>query len=732
MATPATAPTLSSTEKQRAFIRWKRQQDARRLAELQQKLTNVHGSDTRMRRRHPLFFDSDGSTFADAEPSPSLPSPASAALENTGDDTDEDELMRMIMEKERREEAKERAQATALRRKARPLLVPRTDDFYSPVRPADASANAPLPEVSRAPFRVGRVVNERCLRKEQQQANRTSDIASNQAEDDAEEQPRRERVRLQTADDAWDHFVSGMSSDSAAVSPCHPNPSPLSAASQPRTHVFREEISTSRSRPLSHEPPPVAPKPSAQSQPPSTNYSAVSIPTVSYTPPMSPAASGSSRQPQQQSTDRSRMNSSAGNDNPEDRTYAAVREQYRHLYTSPAVFPLWNLVVLVAFFVVVGLTGYYVEDVLTLMSKVSSRASAVSLSLSKAEQQQMHARLEQLQSELHGFRHTASEIETHSLRVFDEVKTHLVRMKSEREKHQDAIAREMNDLRVSMLHMMRDLVEQERALIHARLQQLAAVTADRRGVDTLGRADAQDRVQRVEEGTVHVEPKSSAQVVDVHTSESPASSSATAAAEDAAPTEPAANATRAPPAKRAGLSRGESVLLLSWELLMMLTGMSVLGGFVGIRVRNINRRKRWFDQRRERRVLQAQLARARAERLGEVDDESDDASDATESATDHDDVAVDDMNSERTDDAEGWSDSATESGVETVSLMRLATDRSPMSQDEQRRVRLRASSSDVEDDVDGGKRDESDDGDESLQSPTRQKAEVRLRSCRLG
>ncbi|TYZ65042.1 hypothetical protein PybrP1_004494 [[Pythium] brassicae (nom. inval.)] len=696
-ATTATPTTLSSTEKQREFVRWKRQQDARRRAELQQKhqQTEARGNQTRMRRRQPLFFDSDGSTFADAEPSPSLPSPASAVLENTGDDTDEDELMRMIMEKERREEAKERAQAAALRRKSRPLLAPRTDDFYSPVRPADADGKAPPLDVGRAPFRVGRVVDESRADSRQRQeprANR-SDPSSNQAEEEPRRPRRdpRERVRMRDADEAWDHFVSGTSTtDSAAVSPYH-NPSALgSAASQPRKNIFREEISTSRSRPMSQEDPPMSMEPATQEsadsgrpqqqpQPQSTNYLNVSIPTVSYTPPMSPAASFSRRQQATSGSRQTASDSGAGDESPDDRrrrTHAAAHEQYHDLHASPAAFPLWSLVVFLAACAVIGLGGFFVDDVLDLAGRVSTRAAAISLS--KTEQKQMHSRLEQLQSELLGFRHTASEIETHSLRVFDEVKTHLARMKSEREKHQEAIAREMNDLRASMLHMMSDMVAQERQLIHSRLQQLAATaSAERRGVDSPARA---------------VE-----------------------------------NATKAPAAARSGLSRGESMMLLSWELLMMLTGMSVLGGFVGIRVRNINRRKRWFDQRRERRELQAQLARERAERLGEFDEDeedgSDDGSDATESVYDEDDGAVEDTNSERTDDDQGWSDSATESGVETVSLMRLATDSTPKSQGTRRRVRLRALSTDAEDDGDGENGDESSDEEMRRQSPQRKKAE---------
>lgn len=707
MATPT-----NDDDKQRAFVRWKRQRDrARALRAESEQLAKQPPKQAAMRpRRTPaLFFDRRERLFDDGSDDDGDDDAA------VGADPEEDELMRMIMAKERAEEAKERMA---------------TNDFYSPVRPdveLEGGGGGPA-EGGHAPFRARRVVGARAQQ-------RGDAAASNQRDHEATFRYRRKQQ--QEVEDAWDQVVSGTSSDStAAVSPFQ-KPSP-----QPK-NIFREEISVSRSRSMSRDDPAPAtasaePAPAAaggrsqQQQQSSTNYSNESVPTVSYTPPMSPAAGSSRRQKQPGGRPRQAAGG-AGDESPRDHHHhsrhassAAMREQLQ-FHPSPAPFPFWSVVFLVSC-IVLGLSGFFVEDVVDLAGSFSSRASAIALS--KHEQQQMQSRLEQLQSEIHGFRHTASEIETHSQRVFEEVKTHLQRMRGEREKHQEAITREMNDLRASMLHMMSDMVEQERALIHSRLQQLAAASADSRD-DAEGRVAPDERTSdkltdAANKSSVKVQAKhQEAKVVAASEPARPAAAEAVQA--PPVPESSDANTTKAPPSPRAALSRGESLMLLSWELLMLLAAMSVLGGFVGLRVRNLNRRKRWFDQRRERRKLHAQLARERAERLGEFDDcedeeddddVSDEVSELTESAYDDDDDAdggADETNSEAVEgeeEGEDWDDSATESGVETVSLLRLASGDTPKSQGEGRRVRLRALSSDADD-------------DKSVDTPQRQKAEVR-------
>lgn len=500
-------------------------------------------------------------------------------------------------------------------------------------------------------------------------------------------------------------------------------------------NIFREEISLSQSRSTSldsgfttaNESTSNTFKRQQQQQQegssaqPSGSFSNESIPNVSYSPPMSPATSFSQ-----------------GSSNHWRHSEDHFESHLPLSSLSPVVFPFWSVVFLLSC-VIVGVSGFFIEDVMDLVGRFSKSAS--SLSLSKHEQKQMHTRLEQLQSEIHGFRYTASEIEVHSQRVFAEVKAHLDRMKSEREKHQEMIAREMNDLRAYMLHMMSDMVEQERELIHTRLKHVVAVEESKKAVQEVdvraesalhgskpaSSVDKSEAIQPVDQPEPPAEqPVNQSPVVDVSTAieieTQPVVEVLPVQTENASSSfEPVPSAPG--PTAAASLSRGEGVVLLSWELLLMLAAMSILGGLVGLRVRNINRRKRWFEHRRIQRQIRATLEQERAEREAEEaeedEDDSEELDDDDEEETEGEEASDDDINSE-----EDWDDGATESSsIETVSLLRRATGLTPLG-------KMQAPSTDDEDSEDDDDEEAGNGGEEQAQgSPVRKKVRFQLKSC---
>lgn len=733
--------------------------------------------------------DSYVHAYADSEPSPSRP----FAVTDDGADTEEDELMRMIMEKERQEaeaEAKAATQAAKYSgrgrkeqrlqvpsRTVRPTAVQISDDFYSPVRPADSNGSSTTEQHrGHAPFRGARVVTESHRYKQraspvyseqrERQAkfvnfhghdrSHNDDVTSNQAEHDVPPQQnststseqrmrdKKVRERMQDPDDVWDLFLHGTSGDdnasstsAAAAGARHPKPSASAAArdvaKRQQKNIFREEISISQSRSTSLDSGFTTANESTantfkrqqqqegSSAQPSGSFSNESIPNVSYSPPMSPATS-----------------SSQGSSNHWRHSEDHFESRLPLSSLSPAVFPFWSVAFLLSC-VAVGVSGFFIEEVMDLVGRFSKSAS--SLSLSKYEQKQMHTRLEQLQSEIHGFRYTASEIEIHSQRVFAEVKAHLGRMKSEREKHQEMIAHEMNDLRAYMLHMMSDMVEQERELIHTRLKHVAAVEESKTAfqevdvrvesalhdTEPASSVETSEGIQPVDQPEPPAEqPVNQPPVVDVSTVieivTQPAVEVLQVQTENASPSfEPGPSA---PAPTAAALSRGEGVMLLSWELLLMLAAMSILGGLVGLRVRNINRRKRWFEHRRIQRQIRATLEQERAEREAEEteaedEDDSEELDDDEEEETEGEEIGDDDTNSE-----EDWDDGATESSsIETVSLLRRATGLTPLG-------KMQAPSTDDEDSGDD-EEEEAENGDEeqAQDSPERKKVRFQLKSC---
>lgn len=369
------------------------------------------------------------------------------------------------------------------------------------------------------------------------------------------------------------------------------------------------------------------------------------------------------------------------------------------------IFPPWSVVFL-ASCVAAGVGGFFVEE---MMEVAGIFFKTMPFSVSRAEQQRLHERLEGLQKELRGFRSAASEIDSHSHKVFEEVRRHLDKLRSERERHQDMVAKEMHELRRHVLQMTYEMVEQERQAIHQRLEEtvgarladkvispspspvpeaedqensspapveqktIAAVahrSTDATDLDPVEHsAFARDSTVKPEEngalGNAHVEimvtredsMPESAQIESAPVQDSDAPDrirvDAVLAKIDQivngvesvdelpvpipAPAVASTAQSRSPP-------RG--LLVMSWQATLVLFAMLLLGGYVGLRLRSINRRRKWLDDRRRRRQRHRYFSPARAAKRAAHSDQSD---------------------AEQVEDE--WEQAGSEYSVETVALM---------------------------------------------------------------
>lgn len=370
------------------------------------------------------------------------------------------------------------------------------------------------------------------------------------------------------------------------------------------------------------------------------------------------------------------------------------------------IFPPWSVVFL-ASCVAAGVSGFFIEE---LMEVAGIFFKTMPFSVSRAEQQRLHERLEGLQKELRGFRSAASEIDSHSQKVFEEVRKHLDKLRSERERHQDMVAKEMHELRRYVLQMTYEMVEQERQVIHQRLKETVGVqvagevvsppsshvkkSGDRENSSIIGQVNSVAAVEhrpadaganaivrvtsvpvdnaQLKEGatpdnsrneailteedptpdrtraeTVHAEEESTPDYVRVEAvlakidqivngvnlvDELPASVPAPAVV--------AKSETRSPP-------RG--VLFMSWQATLVLFVMVIFGGYVGLRLRRINRRRKWLEDRRRRRQQQGRhryfSPSRRAERVPDSEQDRDEQGE------------------------DEWEQAGSEHSVETVALM---------------------------------------------------------------
>ncbi|RLN94512.1 hypothetical protein BBJ28_00016909 [Nothophytophthora sp. Chile5] len=348
--------------------------------------------------------------------------------------------------------------------------------------------------------------------------------------------------------------------------------------------------------------------------------------------------------------------------------------EYRPVHTETplsSVFPRWGMIVL-ASCLVVGTSGFFVEELMDLLGLFSKSAP---FTLSRAEQERMRDRLNGLQQELQGFRLAASDIDEHSQKVFEEVRRHLDKMRSDRAKHQDVIAKEMHELRRYILRMTYEMVEQEREVIHARLKETVGIHVAEESSSTRDTAPPRetDSPEQIAEGSEQEQgiiqspvPSKIEEVVEIPASDEEDTNFSerlvvlhqTQDNVDQQVQEQEVLALKPVIETRASegdvfigsapeviatsdSSRSRGTMFMSWELMMLMLAVAFLGGCVALRVRNMNRRKQWFEERRKRRHQRALLlAQQRAMAEEEVQDEVDE-----------------------------WESAETDSGVETVALM---------------------------------------------------------------
>ncbi|KAG3191968.1 hypothetical protein PC128_g10761 [Phytophthora cactorum] len=133
--------------------------------------------------------------------------------------------------------------------------------------------------------------------------------------------------------------------------------------------------------------------------------------------------------------------------------------------------PRWSVVVVVCS-LVVGTSGFFMEELMTLVGLFSRRTL---FTLSRGEQERMRNRVSALQQELQGFLLSTSEIEVKSQTALTELRQHMDRMRVDREKHQDMLANEMQELRRHVLHATHELVGKERESIQTQLEEMVKI-----------------------------------------------------------------------------------------------------------------------------------------------------------------------------------------------------------------------------------------------------------------
>ncbi|EEY57163.1 uncharacterized protein PITG_10981 [Phytophthora infestans T30-4] len=409
--------------------------------------------------------------------------------------------------------------------------------------------------------------------------------------------------------------------------------------------------------------------------------------------------------------------------------------------------PRWS-VIMVASCLVIGTSGFFMEDLMSVMGLFTRRTL---FTLSKSEQERMRKRVSALQLELQGFQLSTSEIEMQSQTALTELCRHMGRMRRDREKHQDMLANEMLQLRRHVLQVTHELVEKERESIQTQLEEMVKAQviikekADEEVDDTATEAlldvqsaaskDKSELESRSDPG--HIEHHQKADKDQIKNLELPAtelnhkdviapilqkekvsnSSGETSNLlnnaqdrtdkKDSIPQQKSnvalsqshnvettietvsqahsekvkveldqVIATPVPVLERADVSTTpaanvkvvaqsrQNAMGMSLDEILLLVGLMFLAACVVLRVYNINRRKRWFEERRKRRNQRAlRLAQLRARAMAESQNDSDE-----------------------------WDDEA--DGVEEISLMTPVRD-----EDEQEKPELEPQTSDIDTDV---------------------------------
>ncbi|KAF1792065.1 Phosphatidylinositol-4-phosphate 5-kinase, N-terminal domain [Phytophthora cactorum] len=363
--------------------------------------------------------------------------------------------------------------------------------------------------------------------------------------------------------------------------------------------------------------------------------------------------------------------------------------------------PRWSVVVVVCC-LVVGTSGFFMEELMTLVGLFSRRTL---FTLSRGEQERMRNRVSALQQELQGFLLSTSEIEVKSQTALTELRQHMDRMRVDREKYQDMLANEMQELRRHVLHATHELVGKERESIQTQLEEMvkirvinkenaddrkeiagADVDSDKKLEETTPEAlitvqsDLSDKAvfesvaessvdiehdHKIDDEQVHVESTSADQthkeivapderktrsvfppdkhqmsstmcksqvLVDVQDTKFESAPQVLVeeievehVQEAVATSAPVPPQSVTPASKVKVIAKPRRIATgMSLDGILLLVGIMFLAACVVLRVYNLNRRKKWFEERRKRRNQRAlRLAQLRARAMTEDRDGSD-------------------------------------------------------------------------------------------------------------
>ncbi|CAH0517136.1 unnamed protein product [Peronospora belbahrii] len=134
-------------------------------------------------------------------------------------------------------------------------------------------------------------------------------------------------------------------------------------------------------------------------------------------------------------------------------------------------FPQCSLIVVVCC-LVIGTSGFFIEELIAAIGLFSKRTQVL---VSKVEQERMRDRVSILEHEVRGFQLLTSMIEVRSQAVLTELRQYVDRMRLNRLKHQNMLAKEMQDLRRHILNVTHELVKQEQESLRTQVEDIVRV-----------------------------------------------------------------------------------------------------------------------------------------------------------------------------------------------------------------------------------------------------------------
>ncbi|CAI5741202.1 unnamed protein product [Peronospora destructor] len=191
--------------------------------------------------------------------------------------------------------------------------------------------------------------------------------------------------------------------------------------------------------------------------------------------------------------------------------FSAIDTLFARVEASSGMKFPWRSVIAIVCCLVIGTSGFFIEELITLVGLFSRRTQFLLL---RAEQERIRDRMSVLQLELQNFQLLTSRIEVRSQTVLTELRQYMDRMRLDREKHQDILAKEMQKLRRHIFHVTHELVEQKRESLRTQLEEIIKVRViNIEGADDNGlvvkAADAENDEQLDEATTgtpIEVEP----------------------------------------------------------------------------------------------------------------------------------------------------------------------------------------------------------------------------------